>query len=72
FVIMIIITRLISIFTSAFSMNNNIIPYTTWWGILIWVLFFAFTVCMSILIYKKGDKIEKFFKRKKVDRIKRF
>ena len=59
FVVMIIITRIISVFASSYSINNSIIPYNTWWGILLWILFFLLTIILSILIYKKGDLIEK-------------
>ena len=66
FIIMIIVTRLISVFASSYSMNNSIIPYNTWWGVAIWISFFLFTFFVMILIYKKGDKIEKrFFSYKK-------
>lgn len=66
FIIMIIIVRIITVFISSYSMNNNIIPYDTWWGIILWIMFFIFTIFMTVLIYKKGDRIEKFlFKRKK-------
>lgn len=59
FLVMIFITRTIAIFVSSYSMNNSIIPYDTWWGILLWVLFFALTILLTIIIYKKGDVIEK-------------
>ena len=65
FVVMIIITRIISIFASSYSMNNSIIPYNTWWGILLWIIFIAVTLFLMIMLYKKGDKIEKFFNKKK-------
>lgn len=65
FVGMIFITRVFSVFVSSYSMNNSIIPFDTWWGIVLWVLLFALTVVLTVLIYKKGDKIERFFKRKK-------
>ena len=66
FIIMIFITRIISVFASSYSMNNSIIPYDTWWGILLWIAFFAFTVILTVVIYKKGDIIEKkFFKKHK-------
>lgn len=65
FIIMIFITRIISVFTASYSMNNSIIPYNTWWGILLWILFFALTIILTVLIYKKGEKFEKIFKRKK-------
>ncbi len=61
FVIMIFITRIISVFASSYSMNNSIIPYDTWWGILLWIIFFIITIMLTVLIYKKGDKIEKQF-----------
>jgi len=59
FLVMIFITRTIAIFVSSYSMSNSIIPYDTWWGILLWVLFFALTILLTIIIYKKGDVIEK-------------
>ena len=65
FLIMIFITRIISVFATCYSLNNSIIPYNTWWGILLWILFFALTIVLTVLIYKKGDKVEAFFTRKK-------
>ena len=65
FLIMIFITRIISVFATCYSLNNSIIPYDTWWGILLWILFFAVTVVLTVLIYKKGDKVEAFFVKKK-------
>lgn len=65
FIVMIIITRIVSVFASSYSMNNNIIPYDTWWGILLWGLFFAFTIAVMALVYKKGDKIEKLISKRK-------
>jgi uncharacterized membrane protein YdjX (TVP38/TMEM64 family) len=64
FLIMIIFTRIISIFASCYSLNNSIIPYNTWWGILIWLIILALVIISTILIYKKGNKIEKFIKNK--------
>ncbi len=65
FIVMIIITRIISIFASSYSMNNSIIPYNTWWGILLWIIFIAVTLFLMVMLYKKGDKIEKLFSKKK-------
>lgn len=55
FTIMICITRTVAIFISAYSLNNQLIPYDTWWGILLWVLFFIFTLSAAYFIYKKGN-----------------
>ncbi len=65
FIIMIIICRVISVFTSTYSINGNIIPYNTWWGILLWAIIFALTVVITVYIYNNGDKIKKFFNRKR-------
>lgn len=64
FTVMIIITRIISIFTSTYSMNNSLIPYNTWWGILIWAFIFLLTFLIIYLVIKNGEKIEKYFKLK--------
>ncbi len=67
FLVMIFIVRIITVFISSYSMNNSIIPYDTWWGIALWIVFFALTILLTVFIYNKGDKIEKIFfnKRKK-------
>lgn len=67
FITMIIITRIVSVFASSFSMNNNLIPYDTWWGILLWALFILFTFGAMLYICKKGQSVEKviFGKKKK-------
>ncbi|MBQ8426490.1 MAG: TVP38/TMEM64 family protein [Clostridia bacterium] len=66
FIVMIFIVRIITVFVSSYSMNNSIIPYDTWWGILLWALFFLLTIVLTIVIYKYGEKIERFiFKKKK-------
>lgn len=64
FLIMITACRIISVVVSAYSLNGNIIPYTTWWGILLWLLIFALTALLAVYLYKNGDKIEKFFKKR--------
>lgn len=71
FIVMIFITRAISIFAATFSMNNSIIPYDTWWGLLLWGAVLTVTVFMTVWIYKKGDKIEAFFRRKFLSKNKR-
>ena len=69
FIIMILITRVISVYTTAYSVNGSLIPYDTPWGVAIWAFLIALTVAIAIVIYKYGDKIERkikrIFKRKK-------
>lgn len=68
FLVMIFITRIITVFVSSYSMNNSIIPYDTWWGILLWIIFFAVTILLTVVVYKHGEKIENKFKKKKKNR----
>lgn len=62
FIVMIIITRLISVFTTSFSLQ--LIPFNTWWGITIWVILAAAVVVAFWLVWKYSDKIDGFLKNK--------
>ena len=64
YIVMITITRIINIVVSAYSVNGSIIPYNTWWGILLWIAGFILVAALCYVIYKHGDKIENFFKSK--------
>ncbi|MBO4989731.1 MAG: TVP38/TMEM64 family protein [Clostridia bacterium] len=67
FLCMILISRAIAISTTAFPLD--LIPFTTWWGILIWVLIFAVVIVAMYFIYRHQEKIlsylQKFKKKKK-------
>ena len=63
FVVMIFCCRIISAFATSFSLNGNLIPYNTWWGILIWIAFFALVFMLATYIYKNGEVLERKFKR---------
>ena len=60
--IMISITRAISVVTTAYSFE--LIPFTTWWGILIWGILAATIVLVFWLVIKYSDKIDRFLKAK--------
>ncbi len=62
YLVMITITRVINVVVSSYSVNGSLIPYNTWWGILVWVLIFVAVAVMCFVIYKHGEKIEKYFK----------
>lgn len=62
YLIMITITRAISVATTAFSLD--LIPFTTWWGILIWVVIAVAVVLLFYLVCKYSDKIDSFIKTK--------
>ncbi len=62
FLIMITVTRLISVFTTAYSLD--IIPFTTWWGILIWIVLIAIIIAVFYLVCKYSDRIDSYLKSK--------
>lgn len=59
FIVMTFISRIISIFATSYSLNNNLIPYDTWWGICIWILLFVLTLWLVWLIGKRLKKTQK-------------
>ena len=61
FIIMQVITRAISVSITSFSLGGSIIPYNTWWGILIWIAIGIAIIALFIFLYKKGEKIERWF-----------
>ena len=65
FIFMILICRLISVVITSYSVHGSIIPYNTWWGILIWVVIGVLTVILTIYLYRNGDNIVKRFKKRK-------
>ena len=62
FLVMIFVTRALSITLSAYSFDT--IPFTTWWGILCWALIISAVVARFWLVCKYSDKIDWFIKNK--------
>lgn len=62
FIVMIVVTRLISVSTTAYSIG--FIPFNTWWGILIWFAILVIVVVAFWLVCKYSDKIDNFIKNK--------
>ena len=62
FLIMITITRATSILGTAYSVG--LIPFTTWWGILIWLIIGVLIIIAFWLVCKYSDKIDYFIKNK--------
>lgn len=59
FSVMIVVTRLISTFCAAYSLDGKIIPYDNWWGLALWGVLILVTVFATRFIYKNGEKIER-------------
>ena len=68
YLVMITATRIIGIVLSSYSLGGKIIPFDTWWGIVLWACIFVITCVLCVIIYKNGENIEKkirgIFKRK--------
>lgn len=63
FLIVVLFARFIGIFATCYSID--FIPFTTWWGITIWVLFAICIIAVCVFIYKNMDKIQCFFKQRR-------
>lgn len=63
FLIIISISRLLVVTGTCYSFE--LIPFDTWWGILIWGIFAAAIVTIFVLAYKNLDKIQEWIKKYK-------
>ena len=66
FLVMMTITRCIGISATCYSFD--LIPWDTWWGVLIWLALFSALICTFILVYKHMDKIMYFLKKTRKNR----
>lgn len=62
FLAVIVISRILAIVTTSYSVS--LIPFNTWWGILIWIVFFALVVVLFVFLYKKADDIQNWIYKK--------
>lgn len=58
----ILVSRVLAIFMTSYSIT--LIPFNTWWGILIWAILFVLIVCLFVVLYKKSDQILGWFERR--------
>lgn len=61
FVAIIVISRILAIVSTCYSVN--FIPFNTWWGIALWVLFLGVILFTCIYVYKNMDKVQKSIKK---------
>lgn len=61
FIIVQLFARAFSVVLTSLSVGGMVIPYDTWWGILCWLVVGAAIIALFILLYKKGDAIERWF-----------
>ncbi|MDE6677137.1 MAG: TVP38/TMEM64 family protein, partial [Clostridia bacterium] len=62
FFAIILISRVLAIFTTSYSIT--LIPLNTWWGLLTWGILIALVIVLFIFLYKKSDAILAWFEKK--------
>ena len=62
FLAVILISRVLAIFTTSYSVS--LIPFDTWWGILIWAVLIALVIVLFVFLYRKSDAILGWFEKK--------
>ncbi len=62
FLIVIVISRVLAIFTTSYSVT--LIPFDTWWGLTIWGVFGVGVAVLFFVLYKKSDAILQWFEKK--------
>lgn len=58
----IVVSRIAAIFTTSYSVT--LIPFNTWWGLLIWAVLISLVVVLFVFLYKKSDAILDWFAKK--------
>ncbi len=61
FFIMILVTRLIAVSSTSYSLN--FIPLTTWWGLLIWAVLIIVVGIVVVVLYKNLEKVQAWSRR---------
>ena len=62
FLVVILISRVLAIVTTSYSIS--LIPFNTWWGLMIWGAFFLFIIILFVFLYKKSEAIQAWFEKK--------
>lgn len=62
FSVMIVASRILQISVTCYSID--LIPFTTWWGLLIWIVFFAILLVGFLIVYKNIDKIQEWITKR--------
>ena len=57
----IFVARVLAIFSTSYAIS--VIPFTTWWGLLIWAVFAVLIVLLFVVLYRKSDAILQWFDR---------
>ncbi len=61
FLAVILVSRVLAIFTTSYSIT--LIPFDTWWGLLIWGVLLVLVAVLFVVLYKKADAILGWFEK---------
>lgn len=62
FTAVILVSRVLAIFSTSYSVS--LIPFNTWWGITLWVLFGIAVAVLFVWLYRNSEKIEAWLDKK--------
>ncbi len=62
FLAVIAVSRVLAIFTTSYSIT--LIPFNTWWGLMIWGILLVLVIILFVFLYKKSDAILGWFEKK--------
>ncbi len=62
FLVLILISRIIAVFTTSYAIT--LIPFNTWWGILTWCILGILVILLFVVLYRKSDAILGWFAKK--------
>ena len=66
FIIMMLIARAVGVFSTAYSVD--LIPFDTWWGVVLWTIVLVPIIILMTLWYKNFDKINAYIKERRAKR----
>lgn len=64
FIVMQVVSRAIAIVLSCLALKGLIIPFNTWWGILLWGIIFVGVIIAMIYLWKYAEQIETWINNK--------
>ncbi len=62
FLAVILVSRVLAVFTTSYSIT--LIPFDTWWGLLIWGILGVAVIILFVVLYRKSDAILGWFEKK--------
>lgn len=62
FAAVIFVSRILAVFMTSYTVS--LIPFDTWWGILLWCIFAVLIIGLFVWLYRNSEAIERWFNQK--------